>query len=63
MSRLVVFVLAMTILTACGLKGPLYLPEKSGPVVIKPAAAESSASSAESASSSSSSSSSASSIN
>lgn len=59
MSRLAIFVLAVTILTACGLRGPLYLPDKNGPVVVKPANSESSSSDAASSSSSSSSASSA----
>jgi predicted small lipoprotein YifL len=49
MRRLVVFLFAITILTACGLKGPLYLPDKTDRVVVKPANAESSSSSTSSA--------------
>ncbi|HVY23658.1 MAG TPA: lipoprotein [Steroidobacteraceae bacterium] len=53
MTRLITLVLAMTILTACGLKGPLYLPEKNKPVVITPATTEQTTGSAQSSSSSS----------
>lgn len=52
MTRLITLVLAMTILTACGLKGPLYLPEKNKPVVITPATTEQTTGSAQSSSSS-----------
>lgn len=31
------FAVAGLTLTGCGIKGPLYLPEKSGEVVIRPA--------------------------
>ncbi|MGC3981527.1 MAG: lipoprotein [Steroidobacteraceae bacterium] len=32
--RLIVLLLASSLLAACGLKGDLYLPDKSSPVII-----------------------------
>jgi len=49
--RMALVIALAVLVSGCGLKGPLYLPEKSAPVVITPAA-ESASSSSSSASSS-----------
>jgi predicted small lipoprotein YifL len=54
MLRLMVLMMTVGCMTGCGLKGPLYLPEKSGPVTITPTKSADSQSSESSSSSSSS---------